>query len=1443
MAIACGDDMSPAALGEMIVTSGYTVPTYWDQVSAEDCPKIILRHWSSSDENGNVFSCIQTITVVDEQAPVITIAPSYVSDCAEPVGLPYSVADCDPNSTVTIVWGTVTQGETIPCNPGSFRTQTQGGWGAEPSGNNQGTYLYAHFANAFPDGLTIGCNNTLTLTAPEAITAFLPSGTTPVALPAGQMVNPGEAYQNVLAGQLVAATLNMGFDLYYEDFGTATQWMGDLTIESGTFSGMTMSQLMVIANQVIGGCNNDYSFPQVNEALTSFNQNYDNGTVNNNFLECDEEIGGCEFEQPYTITATDNCGNTSSASGTIAIVDNSAPVFVDAVIEITITCDQWPVDTLQVEDPCGFTPVTVSFVDSEFSGACHPSIERIYTASDACGNTVTFTQYIFIIDTTPPAISGLEQVVSVQCSDEVVMENPDITDNCNEEVSVVYTANSETQQCSEIITRHWIATDLCGNTSSFTQVIIVSDTEAPTFGFVPANLELACGSTLPTSAASATDNCAQVEIIQTDVWQNSPGTCQQVLRTFRAIDACGNETMATQIISFVDTVNPVFSTLPQNYSGSCNALTPAPVLTATDNCDNAVEVFFAQTTQATGCTSTIHRIWSAVDNCGNTAFHEQTVTITDNEGPVFSANPVVTISCNQLPGLSISATDNCTGLVVIGYSDFLLSIGCAFDIARTWTATDACGNSSQFEQLIHVADNQPPVFAYVPPSFNISCGNPPAVQNPVVTDNCTMNVIPVLMQVTTGSGCSYTITRTWTATDNCGNTSTASQVITVSDNVATVFAGVPPSISISCTQVPAAPVVTAMDNCAGQMDVTFEETSSGEGCNYQVIRTWTAIDPCGNQVTASQNIFSNDNTPPAWANVPASITLSCVAAVPPVGSPTATDNCSGVANTFFFEFTESTPCGSIIHRNWQAIDGCGNIGMATQNITVTDNTAPTLVNTPSPIVEVTCDNIPPVALVSATDACGDVSIAFSEQIILSGCPYTLRRTWTATDECGNASAFIQNIYVTDSTAPVLMNVPSNATITCGSEIPAATLLATDNCTPVLSVEMTESITWEGCTQTISRIFSTYDLCGNVATATQVITVTDDEAPVLSGMPEDIEVSCGDIPAAEVLTAFDACQGEVDVIYVEQAIELDSILTCELTTAQAFFGNIALWLPGLDGVSVNYTFTQNNGSFTVDHANGTAHITGEVQNTTNTEQRWLIDFYLSSERDWTEWSALGRSYKDDLDMAGDNYLDWAFYELDPSSQLIGTGQLEGSVLNITHAPSTYYYGFQVGVGANNRNTEYGMSGWIYYSGTVNYNPVAGHGDFYSENDCCPEQQIVRQWTAEDCAGNITIHTQNIFVSGEAPAFIMMQVVDAPVIRVSQTVAESFMITYTVPQDSQVSIDLFSTSGQSLANLYDGSAMANTAYTIEIPATNFDNGMYFVRLSDSKSNVTAPVLMMR
>ena len=59
----------------------------------------------------------------------------------------------------------------------------------------------------------------------------------------------------------------------------------------------------------------------------------------------------------------------------------------------------------------------------------------------------------------------------------------------------------------------------------------------------------------------------------------------------------------------------------------------------------------------------------------------------------------------------------------------------------------------------------------------------------------------------------YTVTRTFTATDACGNTATASQVITVEDNTAPVFAALPGSNNDRVSCYTSFATATATDAC------------------------------------------------------------------------------------------------------------------------------------------------------------------------------------------------------------------------------------------------------------------------------------------------------------------------------------------------------------------------------------------------------------------------------------------------------------------------------------------------------------------------------------------------------------------------------------------------------------------------------------------------------
>ena len=253
--------------------------------------------------------------------------------------------------TVTDLLGCKKTWQFIITQPGDncigFCTQTQGGWGSKENGENPGVYRDANFVGAFPSGVTIGCGTKLLkLTTSQAVEDFLPSGSTPSVLPSGTLINVGSLYSNVLAGQVVALTLNVGFDNYDVNFGSSSTNLKNLIINSGTFSGKNVQFLLDEANKALGGCSSTYSLSDINNAVSSVNENYVNGTSTGGFLSCCNVPTPVITAKPGTTVCPDqsvglevsNCTggvllwNTGATSTAIVVVPSITTTY-------TVTCN------------------------------------------------------------------------------------------------------------------------------------------------------------------------------------------------------------------------------------------------------------------------------------------------------------------------------------------------------------------------------------------------------------------------------------------------------------------------------------------------------------------------------------------------------------------------------------------------------------------------------------------------------------------------------------------------------------------------------------------------------------------------------------------------------------------------------------------------------------------------------------------------------------------------------------------------------------------------------------------------------------------------------------------------------------------------------------------------------------------------------------------------
>ncbi|MBL7798338.1 MAG: right-handed parallel beta-helix repeat-containing protein, partial [Saprospiraceae bacterium] len=505
---------------------------------------------------------------------------------------------------------------------------------------------------------------------------------------------------------------------------------------------------------------------------------------------------------------------------------------------------------------------------------------------------------------------------------------------------------------------------------------------------------------------------------------------------------------------------------------------------------------------------------TVTDAFDNTADCEATITVADDDNPCCAAPEALCTSYTAVLGLGGTATvapadvDNGStyecGLQSMTVSPDQFDCSDLGPQTVTLTVTDINGASGQCTATVTVVDNSLPGIT-CPGPVTVTCSSQvPAVNLAAVSasDNCGAPAKSHVGDATTNMTCANrkTVTRTYRATDGAGNSSTCSQVITVFDNVLPNFTFVPANVTVQCNSVPAVGSPTATDGCGGAVTITYNGQTRLDGTctdRYTLTRQWTATDACGNTKTATQRINVIDSQQPNFTGTPANVTVQCDA-IPAVASPTATDNCdASVAITYIGQTTTSGACPNAytLTRRWTAADNCGNTRSVSQRITVVDNGKPVFTSFPANTAIACNDTPPPVGSPTASDACGSATVTYLGQTSVSGsCPgnYQLRRTWRATDACGNSTVSTQTIQVSDTGAPVFTSTPGPITIECGDPLPPlVNPTASDACGGYAAITFLGNVpSGSGCAAdyTVTRTWRAEDLCGNSATTSQVITV-------------------------------------------------------------------------------------------------------------------------------------------------------------------------------------------------------------------------------------------------------------------------------------------------------------------------------------------------------------------
>ena len=866
-------------------------------------------------------------------------------------------------------------------------------------------------------------------------------------------------------------------------------------------------------------------------------------------------LGTCVSTYHRTLTwkAVDGCGNSSPlVSQTIFVFDNVGPVISSAGNDTTVSCTSPIVFTPPTAtDNCDAHPLIVQLSDVTIPGTCPGSYTRTITwkAQDACGNNspIHKSQTITVRDITPPVIVATGSNTPLGCNPSASLINAALgtataTDSCST-VTLVHTDGLVTATgCSRSQIRTFTATDACGNmaTPVSRTATWTSDTITPVITATGTSLTLSCN---PTAAAinaalgtaTATDNCGPVTPASTDGLVTANGCARSQTRTWTATDACGNvSTPTTRTATWtLDTIAPVITATGTSLTLNCNPTAAAinaalGTATATDNCGPVTPASTDGLVTANGCARSQTRTWTATDACGNIATPvSRTATWTsDTIAPVITATGTsLTLNCNPTAAAinaalgTATATDNC-GLVTPASTDGLVTAnGCARSQTRTWTATDACGNVSTptTRTATWTLDTIAPVITATGTSLTLSC-NPTAsainaaLGTATATDNCGPVTPASTDGLVTANGCARSQTRTWTATDACGNVSTPTTrtATWTLDTIAPVITATGASLVLGCHPSAAAinaalGTATAIDNCGPITPTSIDGSVSTTGCTSSQTRTWSASDACGNvAITVSRTAtWSSDSIAPV-ITCPGNLILSCGSAsdTSHTGVASAVDNCTQAIIISYLDSASSTSCtGNGINRIWTATDACGNHSSCMQHITFNDNIAPLILCAAD--VTIVCgspSDTSHTGVATATDNCSGVSITFSDAVCTMNCAGGINRTWTAVDAHGNFSGCVQHISFIDNVAPTIGQPGANITVSCPVEPVFIDPTFSDNCSSAHLVIVSDVLIPGPCqgTFTQTRTWIAVDVCGNQSNpVSQSISVVDTTPPVIT----------------------------------------------------------------------------------------------------------------------------------------------------------------------------------------------------------------------------------------------------------------------------------------------------------------------------------------------------------
>jgi len=554
-------------------------------------------------------------------------------------------------------------------------------------------------------------------------------------------------------------------------------------------------------------------------------------------------------------TAIDNGGNSASAIQQVSIVDTTPPI-IHSVPDITAEAVVPYDNIIELQEPSADDLLGVISITND-APEFFPIGDTIVTwiATDVGGNTDNIEQKITVVDTTFPTLQIPADVVIEATSldqNEVNLGEATSTDN-GEIVSITNDAPEFFPIGDTIVT--WTTIDSSNNFSSLTQLVSVIDTTAPEI--LP--LE---DITLEASSVDANivnlDNPIVSDIQDTTIYIIAPDVFPigETTVTWTAVDASGNSSITTQIVTIIDTTKPGLS-IPHDQTVEASSLD-----------ETLVDIGQAEAHDITGISSIVHNApdvfplgstliaWTATDNHGNITTAYQTITVVDTTLPIIISPQDITSEATD-PTMNYIELGELVASDSVGIESIINDKPITFPFGSTtvtWTVTDTSGNISQATQVVTLVDTTlPEIFA---PS-DIVAEATGLSSTMIELGEATAHDIMGIASVTEHTSNFFVLgetTITWTATDTSGNSASATQTVTIVDTTSPELI-MPEDIMIGAFSLEKqVEIGEAQANDLAGSILTITNDAPNTFPLGDTIVIWSVSDEFGNSVSSEQTI-------------------------------------------------------------------------------------------------------------------------------------------------------------------------------------------------------------------------------------------------------------------------------------------------------------------------------------------------------------------------------------------------------------------------------------------------------------------------------------------------------------------------------------------------------------------------------------------------------------